>query len=167
MMPSCPEAIFSYRLRGWSITYLLFMCTLFSCLMIFLALTQQDNIVGITLGKPIGTLFYGSMASIVMAMAIFLPYRTTLQEIHHNAIVFDSLSVTLPASLVSLKLITVYYKDIKAITMEKIERTGLEFIRIEHGRKQTRISDMGFTKPDDFVEVFQLLNDRVDCSRRG
>jgi hypothetical protein len=44
---------------------------------------------------------------------------------------------------------------------EKVERTGLKFIRIEHKGEQIRILDKGFTRVTDFDAVFQLLIDKA------
>jgi uncharacterized protein (DUF58 family) len=129
--------------------------------MIFLALTEQDNILSIHFGEPFGLLFYCSIAFVVMSMALWLLYRRKIQVRDHSAIVFDESGVTLSASLGSLNRIRVPYQDLKVTSREKVERTGLKFIRIEHKGEQIRILDMGFTRVTDFDAVFQLLIDKA------
>jgi hypothetical protein len=159
------EATYSYHLRGWSIAYLLIMCAIFACLMIFLAFTEPDNILGIPCGKSFGSLLYSSSAFVVMWMALWLLHRRKVQIKNHYAIVFGATSVTLPISLGSVKLISIPYQDIESVTRERVERTGLKFIRIEYGQLQCRISDMGFTTAADFDTVYQLLIEKQ--SNRG
>ena len=155
------EFVCSYRLRGWSVAFSVFMLSLFAGGMAFLAYSESDRFFGIEVGYPYGMLIYGACALGTLVVAVILFLRSIHQRSAEPVITVGGDQMTLPKSLVSPQTITIRYEDIELIEIEKAERTAMSFIRIRHKGGNTRISDMGFESQDDFMAVYKQLDQKL------
>ncbi len=153
---------YPYRLQGPSVSLIGLLIAVFGGLMLFMAWSEPDRFIGLSVGFPLGALLYGALAAIAFA-AIFIMARAWLaQRDGERQIIFMMDRVLLPKTPFSNQLIAIPYANIKSVRQQSASRAAMRFIVIKHDKGHTQIANFGFQTTTAFEAVFEELRKRVE-----
>lgn len=152
---------YSYNLNGPATFVLALLIIIFALLMAFLAYSEQDNIIGISLGFPAGLMVYGLIASGSFYLAFWLIAQWHQQKSNQRVICIEDHAVTLPLNVYSRAYVTLPFNEIDDVSYVSASRIGLKVIQLKHHGKVTQISDLGFSSQSKFFELYEQLRNHV------
>ncbi len=151
--PHADQYVIAYRIRGWAFWYGSLAIAIFAVLTGWVTVTTSDLL---------GVGVYGSF----FVASLWLGYHWISSRLFQGkengrAIIFQKDSVVVPKSLVSRRRVSVPYRAINSVTIEKVPRAGLRFVNLQYDGKTISISDLGFETADAFEQVYAHLKEKV------
>ena len=152
---------YEYKVRGWAQIYTASAGCLFSGVLVFLAMCNQDSFFGFIWSQKIISLSYWGSAVIVLSLSVYVLLRGYRQQKQDRKIIVCADSISLPKTIMSNSILDISYSTISSVQMYAPGRSSINIIRIKYNNTWAEISEAGFEKHATLNTIYEQIKGKT------